>query len=69
MEKTLELVVEKRKEHSIDIYTYVRAKLKIRDEVIEKEPLKKASGIFLWVLLVIVMLNKAYQEGKVEAMR
>jgi hypothetical protein len=66
MEKTLELVVEKRKEHSIDIYTYVRAKLKIRDEVIEKGPLKKASGIFL---LVIVMLNKAYQEGKVEAMR
>jgi hypothetical protein len=69
MEKTLELVVEKRKEHGIDIYTYVRAKLKIRDEEIEKGVPKKASGIFLWVVLVVAMLNKAYQEGKVEAMR
>jgi hypothetical protein len=62
-------VVEKRKEHGIDIYTYVRAKLKIRDEEIEKGVPKKASGIFLWVVLVVAMLNKAYQEGKVEAMR
>jgi ankyrin repeat protein len=69
MENSLELVVERREEHGIDISRYVRDKLIIRDEEIEKGVLQKASSIFLWVVLVVAMLNKAYQEGKVEGMR
>ena len=68
MEKHLELVVEERYEHSEDINIYVRDKLRKRDAEIEKGVLKKASGSFMWVVLVVTMLNTAYDEGKVEAM-
>jgi ankyrin repeat protein len=68
MKKRLELVVEKREEHGGDISIYVRDKLAERDEKIEKGILAKASGIFMWVILVVAMLNQAYDRGKVEAM-
>ena len=68
MKKRLELVVEKREEHGGDISIYVRDKLTERDEEIEKGILDKASGIFMWVILVVAMLNQAYDRGKVEAM-
>jgi ankyrin repeat protein len=68
MKKRLELVVEKREEHGGDISIYVRDKLAERDEEIEKGILAKASGIFMWAILVVAMLNQAYDHGKVEAM-
>ena len=68
MKKRLELVVEEEKEHAGDISIYVRDKLTERDKEIEKDILNKASGIFMWVILVVAMLNQAYDRGKVEAM-
>lgn len=68
MKKRLELVVEEKEEHDEDIAIYVRDKLTKRDEEIEKGILKKASGIFMWVVLVVAMLNQAFDDGKVEAM-
>jgi hypothetical protein len=47
MENTLELAVERREEHNKDISKYIRDKLIIRDEEIEKGVLKKASSIFI----------------------
>jgi hypothetical protein len=47
MENTLELAVEMREEHNKDISKYIRDKLIIRDEEIEKGVLKKASSIFI----------------------
>ncbi|GAB1312302.1 Ankyrin repeat-containing domain protein [Madurella fahalii] len=64
-----ELVIETTEEHNRDIATYVRDELTKRDKEIEECVLKKASGIFMWVVLVVTMLNKAYDEGKVEAMQ
>jgi len=64
-----ELVVEEKKEHHEDIATYVRDNLKEWDQEIENGVLEKASGIFMWVVLVIAMLNIACDEGKVEAMQ
>ncbi|KAG9237869.1 hypothetical protein BJ875DRAFT_114429 [Amylocarpus encephaloides] len=69
MENTPELVLERREEHCKDISTYVRDKLIIRDEEIEKRVLQMASNIFMWVVLFVTILNKAYQEGKVDSMR
>ncbi|RYP04574.1 hypothetical protein DL764_004382 [Monosporascus ibericus] len=69
MKKTLELTVEKSKEHRRDIATYVREKLRIRDYAIEAEIQKKADGIFMWVVIVVSLLNKAYDEGRIEAMQ
>ncbi|PTB38432.1 hypothetical protein M441DRAFT_94481, partial [Trichoderma asperellum CBS 433.97] len=68
MKKHLELVIEKTSEHDEDIIIYIRDKLTNRDEQIEKQLLQKASGIFLWVVLVIKKLNKAYDKGQMEAM-
>ncbi|KAN0066790.1 Ankyrin repeat-containing domain protein [Elaphomyces granulatus] len=68
MKKNLELVVEEKKEHDEDIARYVCDNLTKRDKDVEKEILEKASGVFMWVKLVVAMLNRAYDEGKVEAM-
>ncbi|KAJ4854325.1 ankyrin repeats (3 copies) domain-containing protein [Trichoderma breve] len=68
MEKHLELVVETTSEHDKDIIKYTGDKLTKIDEQIKREVLKKASGVFMWVVLVIEMLNRAYDEGQLEAM-
>ncbi|KAL5610682.1 hypothetical protein FOBRF1_006799 [Fusarium oxysporum] len=69
MRKVLELIVDKNAEHQRDIATYVGEKLRIRDDDIEAEVRKKADGIFMWAVLVVSLLNKAYDEGRVEAMQ
>ncbi|EHK48541.1 hypothetical protein TRIATDRAFT_181960, partial [Trichoderma atroviride IMI 206040] len=68
MEKHLQLVVENSSEHNEDIVIYTRDKLTTKDEEIEEELLEKASGVFMWAVLVIKLLNKAYDEGRIEAM-
>ncbi|WYZ35511.1 hypothetical protein EsH8_X_000158 [Colletotrichum jinshuiense] len=67
--KAIELTVEKSAHHQIDIAQYVRERLIVSDADIEAEILKKADGIFLWVVIVVSLLNKAYDEGRIEAMR
>ncbi|KAK3351875.1 LOW QUALITY PROTEIN: ankyrin repeat-containing domain protein [Neurospora tetraspora] len=64
MTRYRELVVETTNGHVADISTYVHDNLTGSDPDIEKG----ASGIFMWVVLVVTMLNKAYDEGKIEAM-
>ena len=69
MGKNLELIVEGQNGHDQDIAKYVQDKLRIRDQKIEKELLKKAAGVFMWVVLVVEMLNQAYDDGEVRAMQ
>ncbi|KAL6786624.1 ankyrin repeat-containing domain protein [Trichoderma sp. SZMC 28012] len=68
MEKHLQLVVEITSEHDKDIIKYAGDKLTKIDEQIKTKVLQKASGVFMWVVLVIEMLNRAYDEGQLEAM-
>ncbi|CAM5999841.1 unnamed protein product, partial [Sphagnum balticum] len=68
MKKSLDLVIEEEKKHDDDIAIYVRANLREQDDQIEERILKKASGVFMWVILVVAMLDQAFDEGKVEAM-
>ncbi|KAI3333501.1 hypothetical protein F4824DRAFT_490871 [Ustulina deusta] len=69
MKKNLELTVEMRQEHETDITAYVREKLYTDDYSFAYQIRKKAGGIFMWVVLVVAMLNKAYDEGRHEAMQ
>jgi Ankyrin repeats (3 copies)/Ankyrin repeat len=69
MKKTLELIVEERREHDQDIFKYVQHKLRIKNREIEEELLRKAAHVFMWVILVVEMLNHAYDNGKVRAMQ
>ncbi|KAK6537092.1 hypothetical protein TWF694_011292 [Orbilia ellipsospora] len=67
MRKMLDLVVEKRWEHDRDITTYVQDKLRMKDKDIESELLQKAAGVFMWIVLVVEMLNQAYDNGNIHA--
>ncbi|KAH8696903.1 ankyrin repeat-containing domain protein [Phaeosphaeriaceae sp. PMI808] len=69
IQRCLELIVENNKDHVEDIAIYVQAKLAKRDDKIEAEIKRKADGIFMWVVLVVSLLNKAYLKGDVDEMR
>ncbi|KAH7031568.1 ankyrin repeat-containing domain protein [Microdochium trichocladiopsis] len=69
MRKVVELVVEKSKDHQTDIARYVRTNLRIYTDEIADEVVKKADNVFLWVEIVVSLLNKACDEGMLEAMR
>ncbi|KAI1845981.1 hypothetical protein JX265_014054, partial [Neoarthrinium moseri] len=69
MNKHLELTVEEIPDHETDIAKYLGGELRVRDTDMEAEIRKRANGLFLWVVIVVSLLNKAYDEGQVEAMR
>lgn len=69
MGKVDEFVIETRSEHDKDIMEYVRQNLIVKDTEIEQEILQKAAHVFLWVELVVKMINKAYNDGRVRAMK
>ncbi len=66
--KAEELVVEAQSEHGQDIREYVRNNLIVKDPSIEAEILRKSAHVFLWVELVVKMLNKASVDGRVRVM-
>jgi hypothetical protein len=68
IQRCLELTVDNNKDHLEDIVTYIQAKLDKRDDEIEADIKRKADGIFMWVVLVVSLLNKAYLEGDVDKM-
>ncbi|ORY08537.1 hypothetical protein BCR34DRAFT_603506 [Clohesyomyces aquaticus] len=68
IKKSLQLIVEEKEEHDKDIARYVRDNLTKRDICIESEIQRKAVGV-VWVVLVVAMLNRAYDEGRVETMQ
>ncbi|KAJ0426585.1 hypothetical protein BJY00DRAFT_298137 [Aspergillus carlsbadensis] len=68
----IELVLQDQDGHKQDIVDYVHAELKagrskqalkIKDDIIGR-----ASGIFLWVVLVVQILNKEYDRGRLHAL-
>ena len=70
--KGLSLIIEHQNGQRDDISRYVRLRL-IGDEGHRMEELRdkvcqKSSRVFLWVVLVIPMLNKLYDRGQVAAM-
>ncbi|WQF77350.1 Putative nucleoside phosphorylase domain, P-loop containing nucleoside triphosphate hydrolase [Colletotrichum destructivum] len=67
------LVLEGQVGHEKDLADYVRSKLRAgsgpkSDEVIA-EILQKASGVFMWVFLVVDILNKEYGKGRLFAVK
>ncbi|GJC89990.1 vegetative incompatibility protein HET-E-1 [Colletotrichum liriopes] len=69
MGKAIELKLDDSKNHRKDIAKYVNERLIVSDADIKAKILNKANGIFLWVVIVVSLLNKAYDEGQVEAMQ
>ncbi|OAL04617.1 hypothetical protein IQ06DRAFT_99519 [Phaeosphaeriaceae sp. SRC1lsM3a] len=71
--KGLELILEGQEGHTQDITNYIETELKIGQskvaQQIRAELQEKASGIFMWVVLVIGILNKEWDRGQVHALR
>ncbi|KAK3400432.1 hypothetical protein B0T20DRAFT_145473 [Sordaria brevicollis] len=70
--KAVDVVLEQQQKHDEDIARYIEAKLHIgtaETEEIKAELLRKCSGIFLWVVLVVDMLNREYARGNVLNLR
>lgn len=69
----LQLVLEKEQDHGDDIRLYIDSHLKIKNTTqaddIKAEIFRKSSGIFLWVALVIPILNKAHDRGRTKALK
>jgi hypothetical protein len=65
--KSVELVLQHQKGHANDIQEYIRWRLSIEDEDLKRhltEALeKKASGVFLWIVLVVALLNRDSRRG------
>lgn len=70
--EALVLLIDGQDGHMIDIQRYIDSTLVIdssqSSEDIKSQILKEASGVFLWVALVIPMLNKAFDSGKTDAL-
>jgi hypothetical protein len=62
------LSMEKSKGHEQDILMYARDSLAIRPDVQREEILnqviRKAEGVFLWVVLVVRILNESFDKGQ-----
>jgi hypothetical protein len=69
----LELVLDGQEGHSQDITNYVETELKIGKsktaQQVRAELQEKASGIFMWVVLVVGILNKESDRGQVHTLR
>jgi ankyrin repeat protein len=67
------LVLEGQEGHSQDITNYLQSELKIGNskiaQQIRRELQEKASGVFMWVVLVIGILNKEYDRGRIHALQ
>lgn len=63
----VEIELEAQIEHRLDIETYVRNKLSIRDSLLRDQLIGKiqqrCSGVFFWVVLVVRMLKKKCDTG------
>jgi ankyrin repeat protein len=69
----LHLVLEGQEGHTQDIANYLETELRIGHsklaEEIREDLQKKASGIFIWVVLVVEILNKEFDSGRPQALR
>ena len=73
IENVIELTLEGQEGHLQDIVNYVQSELRAGQSGIVKqikdEIPRRASGIFLWAVLVVKMLQKEYDAGKVHALQ
>ncbi len=68
----IQLILEGQEGHVQDIARYLSSELKAgrgkQFEEIKEEILRRSAGIFLWVALVVQILNKEYDHGRVHAL-
>ena len=73
IENGVELTLEDQEDHTHDITRYLNGTLRTgrgkQSEQIKEELLQRSSGVFLWVVLVVQILNKEYDHGRIHGLR
>ncbi|CAG8949960.1 hypothetical protein HYFRA_00004292 [Hymenoscyphus fraxineus] len=73
IEKGIQLILEGEEGHQQDITNYINSELKAgrskQIEQIKGEIFERASSIFLWVVLVVKILNSEFRSGRIHALR
>src|SRR5262249_10291 len=73
IKKGIQLTLEGQEGHQQDIVNYLHSELKAGQsklvQQVKEEILQRASGIFLWVVLVVKMLQKEDDRGNVHALQ
>ncbi|KAF5556295.1 ankyrin 3 [Fusarium napiforme] len=73
MPKKMELVLEGQEGHEQDIISYLDSELEIGDSKLAHEVRdlikEKASGVFMWVVLVAGILQKKYDQGRIHTLK
>ncbi|KAJ5724800.1 hypothetical protein N7493_006528 [Penicillium malachiteum] len=63
----IRVILEDQSGHSKDLENYIKSRLHILDSALIEELqltlLSKAAGVFMWVVLVVDIVNKEYQRG------
>lgn len=69
----LKITLEDQPGHGEDLEKYVRSKLRAGNskasQEVSAEILKRASGVFLWVVLVVDILNREFRDGRMWAVK
>ncbi|UKZ68831.1 uncharacterized protein TrAtP1_009851 [Trichoderma atroviride] len=69
----LKLTLEDQLGHGEDLEKYVRSKLRAGNskasQEVSAEILERASGVFLWVVLVVDILNREFRDGRMWAVK
>ncbi|KAK1537698.1 hypothetical protein CPAR01_07811 [Colletotrichum paranaense] len=67
IKKGLALILENQSGHTQDMKRYIQSRLRFDDptlaEDLQAELLEKAAGVFLWLVLVVDILNTEYSQG------
>jgi ankyrin repeat protein len=67
IQRGVRLTLEDQSGHGEDLATYVASRLRIEDPVLledlQTQLLRKAAGVFMWVVLVVSILNKEYRHN------
>ena len=73
IENGVEMTLEDQEDHIRDITKYLNGTLRAgrgkQTEQIKEELLQRSSGVFLWVVLVVQILNKEYDHGRIHGLR
>ncbi|KAL7936451.1 ankyrin repeat-containing domain protein [Trichoderma chlorosporum] len=69
----LTLILEGQEGHAQDMISYINSEMKIGSSAlanqIRTELQQKASGVFMWVVLVVNILKKDYDKGRIHVLR
>ncbi|KAL6895758.1 hypothetical protein HDV57DRAFT_506989 [Trichoderma longibrachiatum] len=72
IQHALRLTLEDQRGHSQDMERYVKSRLKGSSDVfgdVQAQVLQKAAGVFMWVVLVVSILNAEFDRGRIFAVR